>query len=250
MECPKCSHMFPLTWKLYFKTPFGNFSCPACSSDLYTIHSNNYTFRTLIGWSVTGLPAAIVGYIYFGVFGLILFAIILGAVSGFIYDRYIEEHDTILGVYEIGELPKSFSSEMKQFCLNSKYTMKFVYNWYSCLALILLLIVEYFPDNNYSGIILIIVTFYLFLIHALFFDSSKLNYINRKTIHNRVICWLYLASFMLFLTDSVNNTNGYYQYPKYASLVSGGLCAALGFIYLFLLFILEPERSADISDNS
>jgi len=30
MKCPKCEHVFPLTWRRYLSSPFGVHSCPAC----------------------------------------------------------------------------------------------------------------------------------------------------------------------------------------------------------------------------
>lgn len=30
LVCPYCAHAFPLTWRRYFATPFGNFVCPNC----------------------------------------------------------------------------------------------------------------------------------------------------------------------------------------------------------------------------
>ena len=106
MKCPQCDSDFPLTWKRYFKTPFGRFDCPSCSTKLQGTHQWFYCPLLFLSCCILGVPLAILGSTYG--FAGILSGWIIGAFSiGIPFDRFFESKFTLL---------KSLPEENCEFC--------------------------------------------------------------------------------------------------------------------------------------
>ena len=95
MKCPQCDSEFPLTWKRHFKSPFGIFDCPSCSTKLQGTHRWFYWPLTFLGYCIFGVPLAILGSKY-GSAGA-LSGWIIGALSiGIPFDRFLDSKFMVL----------------------------------------------------------------------------------------------------------------------------------------------------------
>src|SRR5437879_2015221 len=66
MRCPYCEHVFPLTWKRYFKATSGRHVCPNCSKHLRIEFSFFYSAILFVVLGVCAAPGAIILSYRFG----------------------------------------------------------------------------------------------------------------------------------------------------------------------------------------
>lgn len=89
MKCSNCNHVFPLTWKRYFRAPFGRLRCPSCSAKLVGRHRWFYWPLVAFGACIGGFPLAYLcsSRVEHGAFmGWIVGSIL----SGIPIDKYLE----------------------------------------------------------------------------------------------------------------------------------------------------------------
>jgi uncharacterized membrane protein len=93
MKCPHCSEEFVITWKRYFKAPFGKHTCPSCRKKSKLIYTKKYIFYSLLP---TALLAAILSILFNdlsrvnGYYHLFAIGIIL--IIAFPWDKYADNH--------------------------------------------------------------------------------------------------------------------------------------------------------------
>jgi hypothetical protein len=98
MKCPQCSNEFPLTWKLYFKAPFGRFTCPLCQVKLIGKHRWFYFPLLIFGSGLLALPLSLLGGIQYGLTGALLGWILGYFIVAIPLDRFLEMKFSVLKV--------------------------------------------------------------------------------------------------------------------------------------------------------
>jgi MORN repeat protein len=175
MKCPQCNNEFPLTWKLYFKTTFGRFTCPNCKTKLISTHRWFYhplALSLALYCCILGIPLAIIGAFVYGPTGCFI-GFIVGSLAVVIpVDRLFEMQFSILKIRKNNASSKTITED------NSSPTIqqKDVLSKKAKLSLSCFLIIP----------ILLAVVMFIWAVN-MDSQSSKYAYILQKYILNRKI---------------------------------------------------------------
>jgi hypothetical protein len=96
MRCPQCDRDFAFSLRLYFKTPWGRFSCPLCGTALVGKHHWWYWPAIVTGCLILAIPAGYLASRYVGAFGWAVGGFVGGLLSGVPCDYYLESCFSIL----------------------------------------------------------------------------------------------------------------------------------------------------------
>lgn len=98
LGCPHCQYSFPLTWRQYWATPWGNYRCPQCHKKSHIQANSFWVWPILITViMVSGITSfALAAYIFKHFLIGTLFFIVGSLGMGLLTDKWLDGHLRIL----------------------------------------------------------------------------------------------------------------------------------------------------------
>lgn len=89
MICPYCSKKNNLTWKRYWKSPFGHHVCSECNKQFKLAYTSEYVFLIMLP---TGLLTGVLMLLSKAYLGkeFLYFAVVPALIIGFFVDKYYD----------------------------------------------------------------------------------------------------------------------------------------------------------------